>query len=411
MNRDRQLTLFVCGDVMTGRGVDQILPRSCPPRLHEVFVKSALDYVALAERANGPIPRPVGYEYVWGEAREVLARVQPDATIINLETSVTTSEGAEPKAINYRMHPGNVAVLTAAGIDCCVLANNHALDWGGAGLHETLDTLSGAGIRVAGAGRDLGAASAPAVLEVGNGARVLVFAFGATDSGIPPAWAAGPERAGVHLLPDFSKGMVERIAELVHRSKRAGDVVVASVHWGSNWGFHVAEPHRRFAHALINRARIDVVHGHSSHHPKAIEVYRGRPILYGCGELLNDYEGIRGYEEFRSDLVLTYFLTLDRCSGRLVQLTMTPLQIRNFRLVRPSPADRTWLHETIDRECHRFGGCVRLRDDDFALEWAGGHEWTSSAAETGSPPDRGRLRAVANDDVSATGGGRLLKEA
>ena len=199
MNGDRQLTLFVCGDVMTGRGVDQILPHPCSPRLHETFVKSALTYVALAERANGPIPRPVGYEYVWGEARGVLARVQPDATIINLETSVTTSEGAEPKAVNYRMHPGNGPVLTAAGIDCCVLANNHVLDWGRTGLHDTLDTLAGAGIRVAGAGRDLGAASAPALLDMGGGARVLVFAFGARDSGIPPAWAAGPTRPGVHL--------------------------------------------------------------------------------------------------------------------------------------------------------------------------------------------------------------------
>jgi len=389
MNGDRQLTLFVCGDVMTGRGVDQILPHSCSPCLHETFVKSALTYVALAERANGPIPRPVGYEYVWGEARGVLARVQPDAAIINLETSVTTSEGAEPKAINYRMHPGNGPVLTAAGIDCCVLANNHVLDWGRTGLHDTLETLAGAGIRVAGAGRDLDAASAPALLDMGDGARVLVFAFGARDSGIPPAWAAGPARPGVHLLPDFSKRTVERIAELVHRSKRAGDVVVASVHWGSNWGFHVPEPHRRFAHALIDRARIDVVHGHSSHHPKAIEVYRGRPILYGCGEFLDDYEGIRGYEEFRGELVLMYFLTVDLGTGRLVQLTMTPLQIRNFRLVPTSPSDRTWLHQMIDRECHRFGGRVRLEDEGFALEWAGTRSRPSPPAELGSFPQRG----------------------
>jgi poly-gamma-glutamate synthesis protein (capsule biosynthesis protein) len=383
--RDRHITLFVCGDVMIGRGVDQILPRSCPPRLHEVFVKSALSYVDLAERANGPIVRPVGHDYIWGEARAVLALVQPDATIINLETSVTISEDAELKAINYRVHPGNVPVLTAAGIDCCVLANNHVLDWGRAGLHETLDTLAGAGIRVAGAGRNLGAASAPALLDI-EGGRVLVFAFGVTDSGIPRTWAAGAATPGVHLLPDFSKTTVERIAELVRSSKQPGDLAVASVHWGPNWGFHVGEDHRRFAHALIDRARIDVVHGHSSHHPKAIEVYRGRPILYGCGELLNDYEGIRGYEEFRSDLVLMYFLTLDSGSGRLIQLTMTPMQIRNFRLLRPSPLDRTWLYQRIDRECRRFGGRISLRDDDFALQWP-----------------------AANGDVSALGGGGLLE--
>jgi len=384
------LSLFLCGDVMTGRGIDQLLPQPGRPRLFEGYLTDARDYLRLAEEGSGPIRRPVAFDYIWGEALVELDRREPLFRTVNLETAVTTSEDAWPgKGIHYRMHPGNGPVLTAAGIDCCVLANNHVLDWGRTGLHDTLETLAGAGIRVAGAGRDLDAASAPALLDMGDGARVLVFAFSARDSGIPPAWAAGPARPGVHLLPDFSKRTVERIAELVHRSKRAGDVVVASVHWGSNWGFHVPEPHRRFAHALIDRARIDVVHGHSSHHPKAIEVYRGRPILYGCGEFLDDYEGIRGYEEFRGDLVLMYFLTVDLGTGRLVQLTMTPLQIRNFRLVPTSPSDRTWLHQMIDRECHRFGGRVRLEDEGFALEWAGTRSRPSPPAELGSFPQRG----------------------
>jgi poly-gamma-glutamate capsule biosynthesis protein CapA/YwtB (metallophosphatase superfamily) len=363
-----QLTLFLSGDVMTGRGVDQILPRSCPPRLYERFVTSALDYVALAEEENGPIPRPVVYAYVWGEALDALERARPDARIVNLETSITTREDAEPKGINYRMHPGNVPVLTAARIDCCVLANNHVIDWGPAGLLETLEVLELAGIRGAGAGRNLDAAVAPAVLEVEEAGRVLVFAFGAADSGIPRSWAADAARPGVHLLPDFSAGVVERIAHLVEMTKRPGDIALASVHWGPNWGFDIRPAHRRFAHALIDRAWIDVVHGHSSHHPKAIEVYRKRLILYGCGDFLDDYEGIRGYEEFRGDLVLMYFLTLDVRTGELARLAMTPLQIHNFRLRHPSPSDCAWLLRTLDRECRRFGHRVTAREGVFELE-------------------------------------------
>ena len=372
MTTREQITLFLCGDVMTGRGVDQILPHSCSPCLHEPFVDSALHYVALAEQANGPIPRPVDYAYIWGVAREVLDRERPDARIINLETSITTSEDADPKGINYRMHPGNVPVLAAARIDCCALANNHVLDWGRAGLVETLETLAHAGIQVAGAGRDLRAAQAPAVLGTGNGNRVLVFAFGATDSGIPSDWAADAARAGVHLLPDLSGTAVEGIARLVLAMKRPGDVAVASVHWGSNWGFEIPPAHRRFAHGLIDRAGIDVVHGHSSHHPKAIEVYRDRPILYGCGDFLNDYEGILDYEEFRDDLVLMYFATVDLSTRHLVRLKMTPLQIRNFRLQHPSASDRAWLRDTLDRECRRFGSHIALGDDAWMIEW-GGH--------------------------------------
>lgn len=365
------LTLFLCGDVMTGRGVDQILPCASSPWLREPHVSSALDYVDLAEQANGPIPRPVDYAYIWGAALEVLHRERPDIRIANLETSITTSNDADPKGINYRMHPGNLPVLLVPRIDCCVLANNHVLDWGRAGLMETLETLAQAGIRTAGAGHDIRTAQAPAVLEADTGNRVLVFALGASDSGIPRDWAAEPARGGVHLLPDFSESTVQRIAQLVLAVKRPGEVCVASVHWGGNWGFEIPPVHRRFAHGLIDRAGIDVVHGHSSHHPRAIEVYRGRPILYGCGDFLNDYEGICRYEVFRHDLVLMYFATIDCSTGHLVRLGMTPLQIRNFRLQLPSSSDRSWLRDSLDRQCRRFDCRIVLGDDDWMLEWCG----------------------------------------
>lgn len=361
--------LFLCGDVMTGRGLDQVLPHSVAPRLLEPFVTSAKEYVALAERAHGPIRPPVGYRAIWGEALRVLDRASPAVRIANLETSVTTSEDAEPKGINYRMHPANVALLAGAGIDCCVLANNHVLDWGRGGLLETLATLAGAGLRTAGAGEDLEQARAPAILEAG-GARVLVHAFGTIDSGIPRHWAAGVRRPGVHLLPDLSAATVSSVRRLMARSRRPGDLVVASIHWGPNWGYEVAPEHRSFAHRLIDEASVDVLHGHSSHHPKGVEVYRDRPILYGCGDFLNDYEGITGHEEYRGDLVLMYFPVFD-ASGRLVRFTMTPLQIRNFRLRRPDAADNDWLGGTLDRECRRFGHRVSATGDDgLELVWA-----------------------------------------
>jgi poly-gamma-glutamate synthesis protein (capsule biosynthesis protein) len=70
-------TLFLCGDVMLGRGIDQILPHPGDPRLYESYVKSAATYVELAERRNGPIPKPVDFEYVWGDVLAELQRVRP----------------------------------------------------------------------------------------------------------------------------------------------------------------------------------------------------------------------------------------------------------------------------------------------------------------------------------------------
>ncbi len=365
------LTLCLCGDVMTGRGIDQALPHPGDPTLHENWVKNALDYVALAEKKNGRIPRPLDFSYIWGDALAILKRVAPEARIINLETAVTARGEPWPgKGIHYRMHPKNVACLTTAGIRCCVLANNHVLDWGRAGLVETLATLHAAKIKTAGAGRDPEEAAAPVELPTSGKSRVLVFAFGHVSSGIRPTWSATEIRAGVNLLDDFSERNIERIANQVRSVKQPRDVVVASIHWGGNWGYRIPREQRYFARRLIDRAGVDVVHGHSSHHPKGIEVYDDRPILYGCGDFINDYEGIEGYEEYRDDLRLMYFPRLDRASGRLLSFEMVPMRIRRFRLERASSADARWLAETLDRESAPFGCAVELSaEKTLILRW------------------------------------------
>ena len=171
------IRLFLTGDVMTGRGIDQVLPNPVDPRIYEPYVKSAAEYVELAERLNGPISKPVDFAYIWGDALRELERAGPDVRIINLETSVTVSEDHSPKGINYRMHPKNVPCLQAAGIDVCLLANNHVLDWGPSGLIETLETLRAVDLKTAGAGRDAREALAPAVVEISGKGRVIVLAY------------------------------------------------------------------------------------------------------------------------------------------------------------------------------------------------------------------------------------------
>jgi poly-gamma-glutamate capsule biosynthesis protein CapA/YwtB (metallophosphatase superfamily) len=356
-------TLFLCGDVMLGRGIDQILPHPGDPRLYESYVKSAATYVDLAERLNGPIPKPVDYEYVWGDVLAELQRVQPHARIVNLETAITRNSIPKPKRINYKMNPDNMPCLTAAGIDCCVLANNHVLDWENPGLLETLNNLAAAGIRTAGAGRDAARAEAPAIIEIARRRRVLVFAFGSMTSGIPSNWAAGDAKAGVNLLEDLSDRTAARIAARVQAARRPGDLIVISLHWGGNWGYRIPDEHRRFAHALIEQAAVDIVHGHSSHHALGIEIHRGKPIFYGCGDFINDYEGIAGYEEFRGDLSVMYLPTLSTSTGNVVDLKLIPFQIRKLRLNRATREDAIWLRDTLNRESAKFGTQVTLNED------------------------------------------------
>ncbi len=365
------VTMFLCGDVMTGRGIDQVLPHPGDPVIYEPYMKSARGYVELAEKANAPIRKPVSFSYIWGDALEELKRMAPDVRIINLETSVTKSNDYwKGKYIHYRMHPENIPFLKAARIDVCSLANNHILDWGYSGLTETLKTLKKGNVKSTGAGQDLPEAETPAVMEVKGKGRVIVFSYGSETSGIPFSWAASEDRPGVNLLKEFSDRTVRHIKEKVMEVKRQGDIVVASIHWGSNWGYEIPPEQMEFAHKLIDKSGVDVIHGHSSHHVKGIEVYKGKLILYGCGDFINDYEGIGGHEEFRSDLALMYFVSVSPSTGKLVRLQMTPTQMKRFKVNRPSREDALWLRDTLNREGKKFGNRVEMnKDNTLTLTW------------------------------------------
>jgi poly-gamma-glutamate capsule biosynthesis protein CapA/YwtB (metallophosphatase superfamily) len=364
--------LFLCGDVMTGRGIDQILPHPSDPTLYEDYVKTAREYVVLAEKVNGSVPKSADFSYIWGDALEILDAEAPDLRIINLETSVTRSnEYWMGKGINYRMNPENVPCLTTAKVDCCSLANNHVLDWGYSGLTETLETLQKAGIKTCGANENLELAANPATLRIEGKGRVLVFSFGSPSSGVPREWAASDKRPGINLIDETDAMTIRTIREIVSKTKKRGDVVVASIHWGANWGYEIPKEQRKFAHALIEDAQVDIIHGHSSHHVKGIEVYNGKLILFGCGDFLNDYEGIMdGYEEFRGDLSLMYFAEVELTTGRLVSLRMIPTQVKRFRISHVSKQDRVWLGNVLCGEGEKLGTSTNVDSKNaLSLTW------------------------------------------
>ncbi|HLN78774.1 MAG TPA: CapA family protein [Nocardioidaceae bacterium] len=367
----RGTLLVLAGDVMTGRGVDQILPSPGPPRLHEEYVVDARSYVELAEKVNGPIARPVDPAWPWGDALAVMEAAAPNLRVMNLETSVTRSDELEHgKGIHYRMNPANLSCLSAAAVDVWSLANNHVLDHGMSGLLETLESMRAGGLRTAGAGIDDVEAWRPAVVEHVGG-RVVVCCLAHVSSGVPPSWAAGAHRPGVALLPGLSDGEAEHVGRLMRQQEQPGDLRVASVHWGGNWGYDVPDDHRRFAHRLIDTG-VHVVHGHSSHHPRPVEVYRGRLVLYGCGDLVDDYEGISGYEGYRDDLRLLYLPRLDAETGELLELSMVPFQARQMRLWRADRDDADWLARRLDRASRPLGASIVLAQDDSLSLRAGG---------------------------------------
>ncbi len=365
-----RIKIFMAGDVMTGRGIDQILPYPSDPIIYEPFMRSAKGYVELAEEANGAIKKPVDWSYIWGDALRELERFMPDLRVINLETAATKSNDYMRKGINYRMNPENMPVLKAFVTDFCSLANNHTIDWGYAGLAESLETLKKANIKYAGAGLDIKEAEVPALLEVRGKGRVIIFSYGSVTSGISHAWSALEDRPGINLLDDLSDKTVQRIKKKVAEVKKRGDIVVLSIHWGENWGYEIPPEHRKFAHNVVEDAGVDVIHGHSSHHVKGIEVYKGKLIIYGCGDFIDDYEGISGYETFRGDLGLMYFASIEPSTGRLVRLRMTPTRIKNFRVNYASRDEAVWLLNVLNREGKALGTGAEVNDDNsLTLHW------------------------------------------
>jgi len=352
------VTLFACGDVMPGRGIDQILPHPGDPELREHYADDANAYVRLAERANGPIGRPVSFSWPWGDALPVLEEAAPAVRIINLETSVTRSaDFAAGKAVHYRMSPDNLPCVAVARPDVCALANNHVLDFGQRGLRETLGSLAGAGLAAAGAGLHSAQAKHPAAVQLPGRGRVLVFSCGTARSGIPPDWAATATRPGVDVLPSLSSATADTLIARTQAARQRGDLVVVSIHWGSNWGYDVHRDQVRFARRLVDGG-VDLIHGHSSHHPRPIEVYRGKLVLYGCGDCIDDYEGITGHENYRDDLRLLYFASIAPGTGELAALVMVPMQARNMRLRHASTADAEWLAATLDTVSRGFGSRI-----------------------------------------------------
>jgi poly-gamma-glutamate capsule biosynthesis protein CapA/YwtB (metallophosphatase superfamily) len=354
------VAFLLCGDVMLGRGVDQILPHPGDPRLREPQADDARDYVSLAERVNGPIPRPAGFDWPWGDALQVLDDLTPDVRLVNLETSITRCASFAPgKTVHYRMNPANLPCLAAIRPDVCALANNHVLDFGHAGLAETLDALAGAGLPAAGAGRDAAGARRPAVVPLPAGGRAVIYSCGTASSGIPAGWAATAGRPGVYFLPGLGDAAADRLTARARAARQPGDITVVSIHWGSNWGYEVDEDQARFARRLIDGG-VDLIHGHSSHHPRPVEVYRGKLILHGCGDCVDDYEGIGGYERYRDDLRLLFVASLRPGTGELAALRMVPMQARKMRLRRAGLADARWLATVLDQVSRPYGARIGL---------------------------------------------------
>lgn len=278
----------------------------------------------------------------WGDTLPTLRAAA--LRVANLETVLARGGvgwGGPQKICRLRADPRLVGVLTAAGIEAVTLANNHALDYGPAGLLETLDVLAAARIVAVGAGADDEVAFAPVYVTAGP-LRVGLVAF--TDN--EPRAAAGPARPGVAYATcrRFDAG-ARRVRAAVATARRAADVVLVFAHWGGNWGERPRTQHRRLGAALL-RAGAAAVVGTSAHVPRGVRFRRRGPILLATGDALDALETC---PVERNDL--SFLPSLELEGGRVARVRLTPTRIRGAVVARATGTDRDVVVARMLRRC------------------------------------------------------------
>jgi len=270
-------------------------------------------------------------------------------------------------------------------------ANNHGIDYGRRALdEETLplfERLNNDAFQTIGLGKNLRDASKPATITC-VGANVQVFAFSSGCSGTPTDWWATDSRSGLLGLPGlYTKGDVDSAMAIASEAFEKAQGVkeptlrIVSVHWGPNWAMkgesgEQLAARRHFAHRMIDECGVDVIYGHSSHHARGIEVYNGKLILYGAGDIINDYEGFENPGEERYNrLGGIYLVDLDPSSGTFRQLRIVPMFMDRLRLRRALPSSAMWRPQQrrLERDPSKIKDFCRFLNDMSRMD-AGGKE-------------------------------------
>jgi poly-gamma-glutamate capsule biosynthesis protein CapA/YwtB (metallophosphatase superfamily) len=309
-------------------------------------------YVSQTILAKGP-------QHIWGDVLPIIRGA--DLSLVNLECAIAESGEpfTPPRVFYFRAVPEAIRALEVAGIDYVTLSNNHTMDYQAPALLETISRLDDHGIVHAGAGRNGEEAAQHALLEA-RGIKVGVVAFADHFE----EYAATESDPGTNVVPiTLNEVHFRRVRESIQAARASGaDLVIFSIHWGPNLTQAPSKEFVDFAHAVID-AGADVFHGHSAHVFHGIEIYRGKPILYDTGDLIDDYY-VDG--QYRNDQQLLFLIHVT--CGHIERVELFPIRIHQLQLNRASGDTFDDIAERIEALSQVFGTEMRRENDRLVIE-------------------------------------------
>ncbi|MEI7884993.1 MAG: CapA family protein [Clostridia bacterium] len=289
-NASKTVKLIAVGDILLGRGVKNRVEK-----------------------------QPSRYLYPFEEVQGILTR--NDVIFANLEEAITASskslaginEGGKYVLKNELEAMNGIKY---AGFNLFSLANNHILDYYATGLFDTMKILDENGIKYAGAGKNLAEARKLVIIEK-QGVKIGLLAY--TDmaenvyKGSPAiSFGADNDKAGV------APNNLEYIKEDIFNAKGKVDILIVSLHWGTEYTYDIATEQVETAHGIID-AGADMLIGHHTHRFQGIELYRGKPIFYSLGNFIFDQNEPLNQQGFMMEMEIK--------DSKLTRLTGIPYKI------------------------------------------------------------------------------------
>jgi poly-gamma-glutamate capsule biosynthesis protein CapA/YwtB (metallophosphatase superfamily) len=201
-----------------------------------------------------------------------------DFTALNLETAVTGRGVPQPKNYHFRTTPLAFTALRDAGVDMVTMANNHVLDYGPAGLADTLAAARAARFPYVGIGTNAAAAWAPYVTTI-RGMTIAIVGVSQVAE-LASSWVATSTRPGEANAIDLSQTLAA-----VRAARRLASTVIVFMHWGTE-GDACPDPAQLALARQLAAAGASIIIGAHSHMLQGSGWLGHTFVAYGMGNFL-----------------------------------------------------------------------------------------------------------------------------